>query len=75
MTSFPSVIYLQCTRIDILRVQDIYWWQQGLYPGGCRVRLGRVVKYAVSMAAHGVWFTSLVTQIVWEMDHGGTGDQ
>jgi hypothetical protein len=39
MTPFPSVIYLQCTGIYNLGVQDIYRWQQGLYAGECRVNL------------------------------------
>jgi len=53
MTSFPSVIHLQCNCIDILRVQDINWWQQGLYPGECGVsllELGSSGVHAVSMA-------------------------
>jgi hypothetical protein len=42
-----------CNRIDILRVQDINWWQQGLYPGECRVsllELGSSGVHALSMA-------------------------
>ena len=53
MTSFPSVFHLQCNCIDILRVQDINWWQQGLYPGECRVSLlepGSSGVHAVSIA-------------------------
>ena len=53
MTSFPSVFHLQCNCIDILRVQDINWWQQGLYPGECGVsllELGSSGVHAVSIA-------------------------
>ena len=47
------VFHLQCNCIDILRVQDINWWQQGLYPGECRVsllELGSSGVHAVSIA-------------------------